>query len=237
MYDFAPTGLQWIHDPFDIITSPIVHTLCGELTYEANFKNIAVDTGTVPMEYDTASRTYSFYSEDFGLIGAQTFTLEAHLTNYPVTATAEKAVTATIAVGNPCGDPDAVVAPAQSTVLPYLYTGATHAFTIDPMVVTPPPCDVIYSCSLTSGPVDICSVNDGATQGVLDPVTGNYAFESTDMATYPAGTYLLLITGTVGTKSDSFTLTIELVDPCPTALITLLPSPISDDEYVLRHVS
>ena len=94
MYDFAPTGLQWIHDPFDISTSPIIaHTLCGGLTYEATFMNIAVDTGTEPMKYDTASRTYSFYSEDFGLIGAQTFTLEAHLTNYPVTATAVKAVT------------------------------------------------------------------------------------------------------------------------------------------------
>ena len=54
------------------------------------------------------------------------------------------------------------------------------------------------------------------------------------MATYPAGTYELLITGTVGTKSDSFTLTVVLVDPCPTATITLSPTPISDFEYVLR---
>ena len=57
---------------------------------------------------------------------------------------------------------------------------------------------------------------------------------STDMATYPAGIYELLIKGTVGTKFDFFVLTIELVDPCPTALITLLDSPIVDDTYVLR---
>ena len=57
---------------------------------------------------------------------------------------------------------------------------------------------------------------------------------SIDMATYPAGIYELLIKGTVGTKFDSFVLTIELVDPCPTALITLLDSPIVDNTYVLR---
>ena len=55
------------------------------------------------------------------------------------------------------------------------------------------------------------------------------------MATYPAGTYELFITGTVGIKSDSFTLTVVLVDPCPTATITLKPTPILDYEYVLRN--
>ena len=94
MFDFAPIGLQWIHDPFVLSTSPIIeHMLCGGLTYEATFMNIAANTGTVPMKYDTATRTYSFYSEDFSLIGFHIFTLEAHLTNYPVTATAVKAVT------------------------------------------------------------------------------------------------------------------------------------------------
>ena len=54
------------------------------------------------------------------------------------------------------------------------------------------------------------------------------------MANYPAGVYELLITGLVGTKFDSFVLTITLTDPCPTAVITSLPSPIVDDEYYLR---
>ena len=67
--------------------------------------------------------------------------------------------------------------------------------------------------------------------------TGTYEFISTDMANYPAGTYELTITGTVGTQSDSFVLTIELVDPCPTAVITLLDSPIADDTYVLRDAA
>ena len=71
--------------------------------------NNPVATG--PMTYDSATRTYSFYSEDYSLIGTQTFTLEAHLTNFPVTATAEKAVASSIEIGNPCGDPDSVVAP------------------------------------------------------------------------------------------------------------------------------
>ena len=56
------------------------------------------------------------------------------------------------------------------------------------------------------------------------------------MATYPAGTYVLLITGTVGNKSDSYNLSIVLVDPCPTATLTKItnPVPISDFDYVLR---
>ena len=56
------------------------------------------------------------------------------------------------------------------------------------------------------------------------------------MANYPAGVYGLLITGTVGTKFDSFVLSITLVDPCSTAQITLLDSPIVDDTYSLRDV-
>ena len=71
----------------------------------------SIDTLSAPMKYDTATRTYSLYSEDFSLIGDQTFTLEAHLTDWPVIATLVKAETSIITIGNPCGDPDSVVSP------------------------------------------------------------------------------------------------------------------------------
>ena len=54
------------------------------------------------------------------------------------------------------------------------------------------------------------------------------------MANYPAGTYEFRITGTVGTLSDSISFTVNFVDPCLTAEITLLSSTLSDDSYVLR---
>ena len=52
LYDFDPTGLQWIHDPFNVNTVPISHTLCGDLTYEATFMDNPIDTVSDPMKYN-----------------------------------------------------------------------------------------------------------------------------------------------------------------------------------------
>ena len=105
-------------------------------------------------------------------------------------------------------------------------------YTVDPILCLP---DMVYSCEVIMGPtLDICDVNDVLTQASIDPVTGRYTFQSTDMAGYPAGTYTLQITGTVGLKSATQTIEVELVDPCPTAALTLLPSPFVDDSYTLR---
>ena len=73
----------------------------------------------------------------------------------------------------------------------------------------------------------------GETEGTFDPVTGNYQFSSIDKQNFPEGLYELEITGTIGSLSDSFTLEIELVDPCPTASLTMKDSPILDLEYVI----
>ena len=54
------------------------------------------------------------------------------------------------------------------------------------------------------------------------------------MAKYPAGTYELQIAGTVGSGSDSFILSVELVDPCSSAKITLQDSVIENATYTLR---
>jgi len=69
LYDLAPNGLQWIHDAFVLNTLPFSHTLCGGFTYKATFKDTAISASSSPMKYETATRTYSFYSEDFGLLG------------------------------------------------------------------------------------------------------------------------------------------------------------------------
>ena len=104
--------------------------------------------------------------------------------------------------------------------------------------VHPPICPVTYSCEVISGPrTDICSVDDGGTQASFHPSTGNYEFESIDMLNYPPGVYDFKVTGTVGTKSDFIIFTMELVDPCLTATLSLQASPFSDNTYVLRDPS
>lgn len=124
------------------------------------------------------------------------------------------------------------------TVADYIYTGDSPkaVFTMNPFVSDPPVCTVTYSCSmLVSSPrTDLCSIIDGSTIGAFDPLTGDYSFQSTDLASYPKGLYQFEITGTVGTKSDKIIVNINLNDPCATAVITLEPSPLKDVTHVLR---
>ena len=129
----------------------------------------------------------------------------------------------------------------QMIVAPYIYTANAPAlaFTMNPFVVDPVICPVTYTCQVLAGSprLDICSIIEGATKGTFDSITGNFVFESIDMANFPPGIYQLEITGTVGTKTDKIVVDIELKDPCPNAAISLLPSPISDDTYVLRDLA
>ena len=56
-----------------------------------------------------------------------------------------------------------------------------------------------------------------------------------DMASYPAGTYSLKITGTVGNASAFTSVTVTLVDPCIDTVITIAdPDPFYDASHVLR---
>ena len=96
-------------------------------------------------------------------------------------------------------------------------------------------CPITYSCSVSGPRTDICSILDGATVANFDPVTGNYDFQSVDMANYPAGAYTFTIKGTVGAKSVTETFVMTLVDPCPTTTLTInQPDPFTDKTYVLR---
>ena len=123
-----------------------------------------IDSLTQPMSYDTASRSFAFYSEDFDLIGSQEFTIQAFLIDHPtIVTTVEMAF---IDISNPCPDPDLVLATPQMTLLPYKYTGASSKaqFTLNPFTVVPSTCPVLYSCEIVTGPrLDICTVNDGTT--------------------------------------------------------------------------
>ena len=113
--------------------------------------NIAIDTVSQPLQYDTSTRTFTLYSEDFSLIGTHVYTLQAHLTSYITTATAIKAETSTITIIDPCLVPDDLYDPgSQMALAPYLYTAASPRveFTMNPFVIFPPTCVVDYSCTL-----------------------------------------------------------------------------------------
>ena len=86
--------------------------------------NDPIDTTTAPLEHDTDTRTYTIYSEDYpNLIGIHPYSLEAHLTDYPVTRTPAQAVTSTIEIIDPCIDPFTLTMPATQTTPPdYYYT-------------------------------------------------------------------------------------------------------------------
>lgn len=91
------------------------------------------------------------------------------------------------------------------TLQPYMYTGNLEKvkFTLNPFKVDPPSCHIIYSCEVESGPrLDLCNVRDGVTQSSFDTSTGNFIFQSTDFANYPAGSYKIKVAGTVGSKTD-----------------------------------
>ena len=63
-YDLYYSQIAWTHDAFVINTVPTTHTLCGDLTYKATFMDSLIDPSTTPMSYNSASRTYTFYTED-----------------------------------------------------------------------------------------------------------------------------------------------------------------------------
>ena len=87
LFDNSPLGLMWTHDAFILNPDPQATALCGGFTYTATFDGQQITSSSSPMSHDNASRAFSFYSEDFGLIGSHTFTIEAFLTDYTTVAT------------------------------------------------------------------------------------------------------------------------------------------------------
>ena len=89
--------------------------MCGGLTYTATFEGVAIDPITKPpMSYDTLSKRFSIYSEDFSLLGDRTITVRAFLTEYPVTETAFPNQSTTIEIIDPCLDPFSLTPTAQT---------------------------------------------------------------------------------------------------------------------------
>lgn len=243
LYENSPIGLQWTHENFQLLTQPIEHALCGDFSFNAKFMNVDLTTESLPLSYDTETRTFTMRSEDFNLIGKREFSIQAYLTEYPSMRTTEKAEKAYLTILNPCLAPTSVSASQQASLrIEYSYIGASPAveFQINPFAVEPPICDLLYACEtiLTPGQsADICSISDGNSDASFDQVSGAYKFQTADKVKYPPGSYQLKITGSLVDKSDAIVIELFLIDPCPTIEMALTQSPFVDTSYVLRDAA
>lgn len=93
--------------------------------------------------------------------------------------------------------------------------------------------ECVFSCTQATGPdgaADLCSA------GTFDTVDGSFSFSTNDKTTYPPGEYTFTVTGSVGSASDSVTITVTIEDPCIDTLITLTED-FADLSYTLRDAA
>lgn len=135
---------------------------------------------------------------------------------------------------DPCINTAVVTADPQTSPDPYFYESSlvpSLNWSVIPYAVDYN-CVITYSCQTLSGPVaalDICSFTGANGEATFDGASASYVLTTNDMVAYPPGDYVLSITGTVGTSSDSSPITVTLVDPCDILALNLPnPDPFND---------
>jgi len=92
---------------------------------------------------------------------------------------------------SPC--PAAILTATPQTNPPdYSYAGSSSPaiYTLNPFVISPVLCSVVYSCEMTTvASFDLCNV------GTFNAATGKLVISTEDFLTYPAGDYAFIITG------------------------------------------
>ena len=61
--------LEWRHEEFIVVTQPIEHNLCGDLTYEVTFRGFLLTPSSQPLRYQDQLRSLAFFSNDYNDIG------------------------------------------------------------------------------------------------------------------------------------------------------------------------
>ena len=113
-------------------------------------------------------------------------------------------------------------------------------FKINDFVVDPPVCPVTYECISIDDPDSIFTcVSDEIFN--IDNATGQITVQSSDMAKYRPGDYLVTLRGSAGTVFPVFvdtTFTLSLINPCPTAALSnLQKEPFLSVTYTLGDES
>ena len=100
------------------------------------------------MSYDQDTRTFTFYSEDWGLIGDHAFTVKAYFDHYQHASHYDRPAQAILEVFEPCK----LYKTDQMSLEPYDYTGEILEFIMNPPEVVPNICPVTYGCYINTYP-------------------------------------------------------------------------------------
>lgn len=137
------------HAAFTVATTPITHTLCGDVTLTVQFDGVNIGAGEDVVSYDEATRTFTVDSDDADLIGeTKAYSITAELANYPTIfhASADtQTLTKNIVFQNPCLDPFTFAATQQTSPSDYVYSG-TLDFSLATFTMEPSICEVTYTC-------------------------------------------------------------------------------------------
>ena len=226
------------------------------MTYEATWNFEEIDSES-PLQYDVASRTYTFQSFDFGLVDfgaadARTYvyTLNGYLADYP-----ENQVDpgqANIEVQNPCILPSKFEMKQEFTgPMDYTYytddapsvkaelenekaspdVNAPTYLTYEPEYCSS---RLTFSCQPPSSLSD-CNYDDGKTITTFDRKTGTVTVQSYDKVLIPPGSLDFIVTAKLGINSIVFSHRFNLIDPCPNIDLTVVePNIFFNKIYYLR---
>ena len=141
------------------------------------------------MQYDAATRTFSFYWESASQVGEHEYGVKATLNQYPLRFE-EMSATLTVMETDLCAAP-ASITPSFMSPQEYIITFPAETYQFDPFVTDPPDCPVTYTY-LVSPP----SAADVIT---FDAATRTFTFfNDQDVSIAMPNPYGILITGTAG---------------------------------------
>ena len=160
-YVVTAEALTFPHDDFSIMTVPIEHTLCGDLTLTPKFDSVVIDNDDRPVSYEEVQvGSYTVFTEDHAYFNQTIpYQLAAELTLYPqdLNPTADtKEATNMIHFDYPCTNLllFKFEATEQATIPEDMYTGVEQEWELTPFLIEPAFCTptVTYDITSVTGP-------------------------------------------------------------------------------------
>ena len=64
-YELSTGAVPYMaHNEFTVVTMPIVHNLCGALTYSATYDGSPITNTDMPLAYEPSTRVFTAESDD-----------------------------------------------------------------------------------------------------------------------------------------------------------------------------
>ena len=112
--------------------------------------------------------------------------------------------------------------------LNYSYQGIVE-FNATPLVVSPEECEIKYTCHEPL--YGLCSLDTANTSSSFDEKTARFSFATSEFQKFRTQSIVLQITGLSALSSQSFNLTLNMVDPCESAVIDFNPYVVDEVIY------